>query len=285
MFVRAGLFGFIAAIGLVATSHAEAPAPALVIPLKSYLGAIPSMEVQLGGKPSTVLLDTAGGLTVFMPSGVAKAGCEPWGRVTGTRMRGDRLELPRCDNVVAQVEGRALSIPEAGVWDFSKMLPKDAPPLDGSVALDAFAGKLITLDLSGNRLIVETPASAHARTAHAVEVPMRLAREVGGASLTPMMAIQTPKGKLWFELDCGSDADIMVNRAVADVLGLDPSSKKDQPLGVALAPGLPVKGSAQVLDLVVDGNIGAPVLRQWVITMDLAHERLWVSPVASAKSR
>jgi hypothetical protein len=151
------------------------------------------------------------------------------------------------------------------------------------VALDAFAGKMITLDLSGNRLIVETPASGKARTAHAVEVPMRLAREVGGASLTPMMAIQTPKGKLWFELDCGSDADIMVNRAVADVLGLDPSSKQGQPLGMELASNVPLKGRAQVLDLVVDGNIGAPVLRQWVITMDLAHERLWLSPAVSTK--
>jgi len=269
----------------VAASHAAVPAPALVIPLKSYLGAIPSMEVQLGGQPSTVLLDTAGGLTVLMPRGVAKVKCEPWGRVSGTRMRGDRLDLPRCDNVNAQVEGRALSIPEAGVWDFSNLLPKDAPPLDGSVALDAFAGKMITLDLSGNRLIVETPASASARTAHAIEVPMRLAREVGGASLTPMMAVQTPKGKLWFELDCGSDADMMVNRAVVDALGLDPSSKQGQLISMDIAPKLPLKAHAQVLDLVVDGNIGAPVLRQWIITMDLAHERLWLSPAASATSK
>ena len=285
MFVRPWLMGLTATFALVAASHAAAPAPALVIPLKSYLGAIPSMELQLGGQPSTVLLDTAGGLTVLMPGGVAKAKCEPWGRVSGMRMRGDRLDLPRCDNVNAQIEGHALNIAEAGVWDFSNMLPKDAPPLDGSVALDAFAGKVISLDLAGNRLIVETPASAKARTAHAIEMPMRLAREVGGASLTPMMAVQTPKGKLWFELDCGSDAEVMVNRAVAGALGLDPSSKQGQPIGMELAPNLPLKARAQVLDLVVDGNIGAPVLRQWIVTMDLAHEHLWLSPAASTASK
>jgi len=266
------------ALGFVAASHAATPAPALVIPLTPYLGAIPSMKVQLGGKASTVLLDTAGGLTVLMPSGVAKAGCEPWGRLSGMRMRGDRLDLPRCDNIDLRVEGQPLSVVESGVWDFSKLLPKDAPPLDGSVALDAFAGKVITLDLSSNRLIVETAATEKTRVAHASELPMRLAREVGGASLTPMIGIETAKGKIWLELDCGSDADVMLNRAIAGVLDLDTSSDRAQPVKLSLKPNVVLQGRARVLDLVVDGNIGAPVLRHWVVTMDLARERLWLAP-------
>jgi hypothetical protein len=266
------------ALGAVGVSGAAEPAPAWVIPLTSYLGAVPSMQVQVGDRPATVLLDTAGGLTVLTPGGAEKAGCEPWGRLSGMRMRGDRLDLPRCDDVKLKVAGHGVTIPEAGIWDFSKLLPKDAPPLDGSVALDAFAGQVVTLDLSGDRLIVETPASAKARTAHATELPMRLAREVGGASLTPLVAIPTAKGKLWFELDCGSDGALIVNRAVAEALGLDPAVTHGQPVNLALAPHIQLQGKAQVQDLVVDGNIGAPILRQWVITMDLAHQRLWLSP-------
>jgi hypothetical protein len=266
------------ALGAVGVSHAAEPAPAWVIPLTSYLGAVPSMQVQVGDRPATVLLDTAGGLTVLTPGGAEKAGCEPWGRLSGMRMRGDRLDLPRCDDVKLKVAGHGVTIPEAGIWDFSKLLPKDAPPLDGSVALDAFAGQVVTLDLSGDRLIVETPASAKARTAHATELPMRLAREVGGASLTPLMAIPTAKGKLWFELDCGSDGALIVNHAVATALGLDPAVAHGQPVNLALAPHIQLQANAQVQDLFVDGNIGAPILRQWIITMDLAHQRLWLSP-------
>ncbi len=279
---RRWFIAFLTVLGAVAVSHAAAPAPAWVIPLTPYLGVLPSMQVQLGGSPTTVLLDTAGGLTVLMPGGAKKAGCHPWGRLSGMRMRGDRIDLPRCDEVKLKVAGHGLTIPEAGIWDFSRLLPKDAPLLDGSVALDAFAGKVITLDLSGGRLIVETPASARARTAHATELPMRLSRELGGASLTPLVAVPTAKGKLWFELDCGSDGPLMINRAVAPALGLDPASKHGQPAHLALAPRVHLQGRAQVLDLVVDGNIGAPILRQWIITMDLAHERLWLSPVASS---
>jgi hypothetical protein len=276
---------FVIALGAVGVSHAAEPAPAWVIPLTSYLGAVPSMQVQVGGSPATVLLDTAGGLTVLTPGGAGKAGCEPWGRLSGMRMRGDRLDLPRCDGVKLKVAGHSITIPEAGVWDFSKLLPKDAPPLDGSVALDAFAGQVVTLDLSGGHLIIETPASAKVRTAHATELPMRLAREVGGASLTPLVGVPTAKGKLWFELDCGSDGALIVNRAVAVALGLDPAATRGQPANLALAPHVQLQAKAQVQDLVVDGNIGAPILREWMITMDLAHQRLWFSPAKpNAKS-
>lgn len=274
---RRWFIAFMIAFGAVGISHAAEPAPAWVIPLSPYLGVLPSMQVQMGGHPTTVLLDTAGGLTVLTPGGADKAGCEPWGRLSGMRMRGDRLDLPRCDGVKLKVAGHSITIPEAGVWDFSKLLPKDAPLLDGSVALDAFAGRVVTLDLSGGRLIVETSASAKARTAHATELPMRLAREVGGASLTPLVAIPTAKGKLWFELDCGSDGALIINRAVAAAMGLDPAVTHGQSVNLALAPRVQLQGNAQVQDLVVDGNIGAPILRQWIITMDLAHERLWLS--------
>jgi len=282
---RSWSIAFMVAVGAVGVSHAAEPTPAWVIPLTSYLGAVPSMQVQVGGSPATVLLDTAGGLTVLTPGGADKAKCEPWGRLSGMRMRGDRLDLPRCDGVKLKVADHWITIPVAGVWDFSKLLPKDAPPLDGSVALDAFAGQVVTLDLAGDRLIVETTASAKARTAHATELPMRLAREVGGASLTPLVAIPTAKGKLWFELDCGSDGALIVNRAVAAALGLDPAATHSQPVNLALAPQVQLQGSAQVQDLVVDGNIGMPILRQWVITMDLAHERLWLSPAKSRAKR
>jgi hypothetical protein len=242
-----------------------------------YLGAVPSLKVDIGGKPATFLLDTAGGLTVVMPATTKAIGCQPWGQMTGFRMRGDRLDVPRCDDVTLSAQGMSLRLETAGVWDFSHLLPKDAPPLAGSIALDAFADRAITLDLAGGKLIVETPRSLADRVKAAIEVPMRIGREVGGRSLTPFVGVDTPKGRLWMELDCGSDGYVIVNRSVAAALGLDPAAKGKQPLATSLG-GTPLKADAQIMDLAIDGNIGAPILKRWVITLDLAHQRLWLAP-------
>jgi len=247
------------------------------IPVTAYLGTIPSLKVDVAGKPATFLFDTAGGLTVVMPDTARALGCQPWGVMTGFRMRGDRLDTPRCDDVRLSLPGLGLRVESAGVWDFSAMLPKDAPPLAGSIALDAFADRAITLDLAGGKLIVETPRSLADRVKSAREVPMRTSREVGGRTLTPLVAVDTPKGRLWMELDCGSDGYVIVNRPIAAALGLDPAAKGKQPLTTSLG-GMPLRANAQIMDLAIDGNIGAPVLKQWIITMDLPHQRLWLAP-------
>jgi hypothetical protein len=68
-------------------------------------------------------------------------------------------------------------------------------------------------------------------------------------------------------------------------LGLGPAVTHGQPANFALAPHIQWQGNAQVQDLVVDGNIGAPILCRWVITMDLAHQRLWLSPAKPSAKR
>lgn len=264
-------------LGVTGSARATTPPPdgPTVLPLEKYLGVVPSMQVRLGDRDVTFLLDTAGGLTVLTPQTARSIGCRPWGRLTGYRMRGDRVDMSRCDDVrLDTVAGGPVKLAETGVWDFSHVLPENAPPLAGSIALDAFAGQAITLDLEGGRLILETPRSLAVRIRHAHEVPMRLKREVDGAALVPLVGIDTPKGRLWMQLDCGSDGPVIVNRPVAAALGLDPDNKKLQDLSTTFGDTVDLQASARVDDLIVDGNIGAPVLKHWVITMDLMHGRL-----------
>ena len=167
-------------------------------------------------------------------------------------MRGDRLDTPRCNDVHLSLEGATVDVPLAGVWDFSEVLPKDAPPLGGSIALDAFVGRAVTLNLTEGTLTLKTQASLKQRTHHAIEVPMRFTREIGGA-LVPDIAVDTPKGRLWMELDCGSNSDVIVNRPLAEALGLDPKAGGAQPFALSLGGALSVKTKGRVEDLIVDG--------------------------------
>lgn len=268
-----------ATIGLgAAAAAAGADLRPEVIPLQPYLGSLVMLEVTFAGHPEHFLFDTAGGLTVVTPDFAAASGCKPWGRVTGFRMHGERLDLQRCENIVVQAAGVPLLAPTAGIWDLARVFPKDAPPLAGSLALDAFADRIVTLDLGHRTLVIETPASFAVRVRTAREVAVHFTREAEGLALTPAVGVETVQGRLWMELDSGSDGTVIVNRPLAAALGLDPRDKGGQSLTMTLAGGFTVTTPARVDDLILDGNIGTSLLRTWIVTLDLAHQRLWIAP-------
>jgi len=267
-----------AAPALAAPLRPAPPAKPVIIPLEPYLGVLWSFQGEVDGKPRRFLLDTAGGITVIAQPFADAIGCKPWGRVTGFRMRGDRVDAPRCDDVGLTAAGLPLTAPTAGVIDFATLLPKDAPPLDGSVALDAFAGRAVTLDLAGRRLIVETPDSLKVRAAQGVEAPVRFSREAGGLALTPFVAVPTSKGRIWLELDCGSTGPVVLAKHAAPLVGLDPEARTGQSAALSVVDGPKFGGPTLVEDLIIDGNIGEPVLKTWIVTLDLAGERAWIAP-------
>ena len=256
-----------------------APAPAAVIPLEPYLdGDHFVFHGKIRDRDGLFQFDTGGGLTAVTPQSAAIIACKPWGRLSGFRMRGDRVDSKRCDSVTIDAGATVLHLPTTAIWDLSAILPKDAPPLAGSVGLDAFAGQAVTLDLAGRRLIVETPQSLKVRTAHAAELTVHMVWEAEGYAPSAMVALDEPQGRIWCTLDSGNDASITLARHVAADFGLDPDRKTSQPLDVTLPGGVRLIGKVHVADLIVDCNIGAPILRTWVVTFDLARGRVWVSP-------
>jgi hypothetical protein len=85
------------------------------------------------------------------------------------------------------------------------------------------------------------------------------------------------------ELDSGSDGAITLGNHAADVMPSEKDQKGRSIVSLHI-PGIPdVKGSAVVRDLIMDGNLGVPVLRRWVVTIDLARERLWIAPRPEAE--
>lgn len=267
----------IASLALTPQAMAQ-PRPA-TIALSPYLGVLWSFEAELAGKRQTFLFDTGGGITAITPESAAGIGCTPWGQLSGLRMRGDRIDMARCDDVAVTVGGVTLTAPTAGVLDFSKLLPRDAPPLAGSVALNSFAGKVVTIDLAHRQIVLETAESLKQRIAGAREVEIHLAGEVAGHAVTPFLALQTPKGKIWMEMDTGSNSSVILASHNAALFALPPDSKEAQRFEGTLVGNVPLAADdAHTMPLALDGNIGAHILRQWIVTMDLAHGRAWIAP-------
>ena len=255
-----------------------AGARAAAIPLEAYLAGQSAVRATVNGQPGLFLFDTGEGVSTISPAFAAKIGCSPWGQVTGFRMTGERIDFARCDGLVFQAAGQRMTAPIAGVFDIMSLLPKDVPPLDGSLGLDLFAGRVITIEPHAHRIVIETPASLARRIRTAKPVPARLVRDAEGVALAMDAGVRTPKGLAWMELDTGNGGTIAVARHIAPLFGLDPDQKGPRSATLFLADGVQFTGRVRTPDLIMDGNIGEAFLKDWNLTLDLARGQAWLAP-------
>lgn len=245
------------------------------IKLERYRKALWTARVTLDGKTGDFLFDTGGGVTLVDKAFAKNLTCKFWGRFTGYNMFGQRSDGAHCDGVQFKAGDVALVPVNVGTIDFGDRFSGDKAP-DGLLSLDAFDGKAITIDQKAATITIETPDSLKARTAKAVEVPFRVSRECSGRCLSVFMGVPTKDGQAWMILDSGAGGVSLFDKRMAASFGLDPEVKQ-QTLHYEVAPGIMADSPAMVTDMIMDGNLGQPFLSQYVLTMDLAHERAWLA--------
>jgi hypothetical protein len=263
--------------------HAPAPEPEAVIELEPWRTRW-ALRAEIGGATRRLLLDTGGGITLVSAATARAAGCTPWGRRTGYNMFGKRFDGPACGGVAVSTGGRRYVPAITGLVNMAALNPADSA-LDGIAALDLFEGRAITLDLGRGRLIVESPASLRARIGAMRPLPIRLKREVEGLALAVMVGVPTRSGWLWMELDSGNGGTVLVSKPVADLVGLDSSAAGRQVADFPVTDDVRVRTTdAFTPDLIMDGNLGMPFLRHWVVTLDLQSGTGWIAPAAESSA-
>jgi hypothetical protein len=242
-----------------------------------------TLHATVRGHEGLFLFDTGGGVTYLSPDFAKAIKCDVWGQLSGFVLTGQRLDMQRCDDVQLNVSNQPLRAPIAGVFDIMKFMPNITPKLDGSIGLDAFAGRAVSLSLGQQSLTLESPASLRLRARRGKEVPIRLVRELEGIALAVVVGVVTPKGIAWMEIDSGNGGANVIAKHIAPLLNLKTGIKEPQPAKFMLAGGIPVTGDARVNEtLIMDGNIGTRFLINWDLTLDLANGRAWLAP-AKAK--
>ncbi len=260
------------------TAPTQGPVTIALTPLRARLRTV---DVGVNGATGTFLFDSAGGVTMISPDVARRAGCTPAGRGVGFRMNGERLDTPLCHGLSLDIAGQHWTPRQIGVLDLSPYLAPGQTAPDGNLALDAFEGRVVTLDVAHNALIIETQQSFAPRIVGAVEAPMRLSRESQGASLSANIGVPGPDGLVWFELDSGNGGTVLVSKHLASAFHLDPAAQGPQHLELDIAPGVHLSTDrAFTPDLILDGNLGMPFLSHYVVTLDLAHERAWLKAAA-----
>jgi Aspartyl protease len=246
-----------------------------VIKLQRFRKALWKVHVTIKGKPGDFLLDTGGGVTLLTEDYAKGIECKFWGRTTGYNMFGKRSEGPHCDNVQIEAGAVALTSVNVGHIDFGEQFSGDKAP-DGLLSLDAFDGKAITLNQAAGTLTIETAKSLTQRTKAMKELPLRVSRECSARCLSVFLGVQTTEGMTWLILDSGAGGVSLIAKDYAKVFGLDPNGK-EQRLKFQIAPDVTVDSPVLVTEMIMDGNLGQPFMSQYIMTLDLAHGRLWLS--------
>lgn len=261
--------------------------PVAVFQLQPHPGGTYMMTLRatVRGHEGSFVFDTGGGVTYISPAFAQTIGCKPWGQLSGFVLTGQRLDMQRCDELDFKISGRQFRAPIAGVFDLMKFMPPNLPKVDGSIGLDLFAGRAVTLSLGDRTLTVESAASLKQRARRGKEISVRLVRELEGIALAVVVGVVTPEGTAWMELDSGNGGANVVAKHIAPLLNLKTGMKEPQPAKLVLAGGIPVTGDARVNEtLIMDGNIGTRFMIDWNLTFDLANGRAWLSPAGKQKA-
>jgi hypothetical protein len=273
-----------AAFSLASAACALAPpvaASAITIPLGDYLNVLQSVEVEVSGKKRPFLFDTAGGATLFTPAVARAVGCEPFGRTTGFRHDGSRVDFQRCDIVELSIGGETMEV-EGAVFDLMAMLPDGAPELGGIVSIHTLGKRPFTLDLASGTLTLESSDSLAKRIVDMHEIEVRPSTQGGGASYDLFLKVEASRGDLWLEIDSGNAAGLMLSPHAVTQLGLTPPAEGDATIPVTLQiSGFgPYSAPAIVKDTIYDGLVDARFLRKHRMTVDTANGRAWLAAVS-----
>jgi len=270
--VALGVAGLCAAFSSTPSVAASQP---IVLKMEQFRRSV-ALRVEIGGKERLFQFDTGGGNTFISPEIAKELNCEKGARVVGFRMTGDKLEAPRCDDVAIKIGGHTFSSPTTGVYQVGEFNAKGVT-VDGLLALDVFEGKTITMDFAGLRLIVETPESAAARIHGATEIPARMIREMGGYAITIDAQVPSKVGHLGFELDSGNGGTLLIAKPYAAAFGFDPD-KGPRMGSFPIGKGIEASGFVMPAGITLDGNLGMPFLKHYIVTLDLEKGRIWLKP-------
>ncbi len=257
-------------LALIAAVFAALPSPLeargrgrpehpVTVALSPYMGMLRTIDVEVGGRTVPFLFDTGGGETLVTPALAELLGREPFGRATGYRMSGERIDFRQIGDVTLTVNGFDLYHETVGVFDLMSLLPEGWPELGGIVSLKSFRGQALEVDLAKQRLVIHSWKSYESWVRGQARLTTRVATGVDGGEYLLCCAVDSPKGRLWLMLDSGNLAGILLAPHAARMLGLDVDFAAAAEAAGADPDGFSVKLDEVTLDVEGLGPVTAPV--------------------------
>lgn len=242
------------------------------------LGKAPTINVQIGAKTYPFLFDSGGGITLISPAVAKEIGCTPFGQVTGFNAGGTRLDFKRCDNVDLKTGDYSTRL-NVGVFEVMSLFGPDTKEIGGFVSLQTFENRVITVDLAGNKIIVESENSMKERIKDMKPLESRIGSQGGGAVIDLFVAANTPKGKIWMEVDTGNFSTLQFAPHAQEMLGINfdapNKAKMTKPVKLEIAGLGEIEMPARERAMIYDGMLNYDTLSKMILTVDLRTGRTW----------
>ena len=272
------IFVFIVAIGAFGVKINAKSSPIEIKLDHEKLGKTPTVEVMVNGKQRSFYFDSGGGISAISPALAKEIGCEPLGGMTAYNAGGVKFTVKRCEDVELNISGFTVKR-DVAVFDPMQFFPNAKGPVEGSIALDAFDNQALTMDLAGNRLIVETEKSFKNRIKTMNLLTARTSREGGGATLDIFIAASTPNGKIWMLADTGNTNKMLFTPSAQKQLGInfdgENSEKIIKPVKINLISLGEIEMDSREREMIYDGMLNYDLLIKLTLTADFKTNRIW----------
>jgi hypothetical protein len=242
------------------------------------LGRAPTVKVQIGSKTLPFMFDSGGGVTIITPDVAREIRCTPFGQITGYNAGGTRIDMKRCDDVEMKIGDFSARI-DVGVLDVMTFFSPDTVQIGGFVTLQTFADHAITIDLTGNRLIVETEKSLTERVKDMKPLESRLVTGQSGAERIVFVAANSPRGKFWMNFDTGNFGALQFAPHAQEMLGINfdaPNrAKMTKPLKLDLINLGTIEMPGRERQMIIDAMLNYDTISKMTVTIDVRTGKMW----------
>ncbi len=245
-----------------------------------------TVQVSIGNQHLLFLFSTGSGITSISTAAAKTCGLTTDGIVKNTDNRcvlNSGLRIPLMNVAFGEY---FTSIENVMVSDEPvQQAAEQGVKVDGILALNAFPNNILTIDLMGNRLILENEQSMTVRKAGLLELASVFTSGNEGYASQVFLQSTIAGHPLRLLFDTGNDDNVILSKEAAKSISaapdsiIDAASKlniKDQPIAVhdAIAETL----HCSVTDLCIDGRLNFSFISGNSWTIDQKHRKLYIEP-------
>jgi len=235
--------------------------------LKNYVGNLKTIEIIIEKKPYQFLFDTGGGDTMVSTELANQLDLPKLKNIWSLRMHGDSVQIFKSKKIDIQIGGHLFSIDEIGIFDFSSVIPKEFPKIDGVLSLKTFNQHYFSLSLSNNTIILYSKSDFKTKTKKLKSIGIKINKGISGEELDILIPLFFGNKKVWVLFDSGNLANTILNR------------KFEAGNHVLRLNSIELQNPIEFKEIIYDGVLSFSMIKDFQVFINLKNNKVFFAPI------